>query len=256
MPLTVFIGYDPRERDAFDVARWSLVRRCSEPVYAFPLTQTALREVGLYSRTSYQDSSGQWYDTIDNKPFSTEFSFTRFLVPELARRAGIKDWVMFVDCDFLFLQDVAPLWDLCRTQHSTKALTVVPRQYASTSTTKMDGCKQEAYPRKLQSAMMLFNMKHPGNSELGISEVNSWKGSRLHNFEWLTGNEIGYLPPEWHSLNTDVAARGVIHYTEGGPWFDNYRSCAMANEWINEKAHYDAAHEVTRMPAMKIGIGA
>jgi hypothetical protein len=258
MPLTAFVGYDVREDEAYKVCRWSMVRRCSEPIHVFPLAQKALRQIGLFSRPATMDASGQWFDGLDQKPFSTEFSFTRFLVPELARRAGIKDWVLFVDSDFLYLGDVARLYRQCRADHSDKALVVVPQDYQKEGT-KMDGVAQQSYNRKLWSAMMMFNMSHPSNSELGVSEVNTWHGNKLHALGWLLDHEIGFARPDWHCINSAPESWGgyfpsAIHYTEGGPWFENYRNCPMAEEWLAEQAHMKAAMEVDRLPAMRIGI--
>jgi hypothetical protein len=29
----------------------------------------------------------------------------------------------------------------------------------------------------------------------------------------------------------DIEKPKLIHYTEGGPWFENYRNCEFAQEW-------------------------
>ena len=38
-----------------------------------------------------------------DKLASTEFTFTRFLVPHLM---NYKGWALFIDCDIVFLEDV------------------------------------------------------------------------------------------------------------------------------------------------------
>ena len=40
---------------------------------------------------------------------STDFSFSRFLVPYLC---GYEGWSLFMDCDMLMLDDIAELWAL------------------------------------------------------------------------------------------------------------------------------------------------
>ena len=40
---------------------------------------------------------------------STDFAFSRFLVPLLS---GFEGWALFMDCDMLMLDDVARLWAL------------------------------------------------------------------------------------------------------------------------------------------------
>ena len=43
-PLRVFIGWDSREPEAYDVARFSLQRRASIPVDTVPIKQSELRD--------------------------------------------------------------------------------------------------------------------------------------------------------------------------------------------------------------------
>ena len=102
----VAIGWDSREIDAYQVCEHSLVRRSSIPVAVTPLMHNNLRYFNLFDREWRIDKNGQHWDVLDNAPFSTEFSHTRFLVPELARRNKVKGWVIFCDCDFLWLDDI------------------------------------------------------------------------------------------------------------------------------------------------------
>ena len=44
-----------------------------------------------------------------DKLASTEFTFTRFLVPHLM---NFKGWALFIDCDIIFLEDVTNLFAL------------------------------------------------------------------------------------------------------------------------------------------------
>jgi len=88
--LTVFIGYDSREDIAYRVCRESILKHSSLPVRIIPIKQDELRADGLYTRE---------IDPLS----STEFSFTRFLVPHLMRYEG---WAVFMDCDFLLRHDI------------------------------------------------------------------------------------------------------------------------------------------------------
>ena len=92
-PFRVFVGYDPREHEAYEVCRRSLLRRSSIPLDVRPIRQADLRAAGLYTRARGPTES-------------TEFSFTRFLTPYLA---GYRGWALFVDSDFLYLADIAEL---------------------------------------------------------------------------------------------------------------------------------------------------
>ena len=86
-PLKIFVGWDSREDIAFQVCKESIEHHASVPVEIIPLKQKLLRRDGYYTRP------------VD-KLASTEFTFTRFLIPELAE---FKGWALFIDCDFFFL---------------------------------------------------------------------------------------------------------------------------------------------------------
>ena len=66
--LTVYIGWDSREPIAADVCKHSILEHASIPVDIVMLKQDEPRDRGLY-----------WRDV--DKLASTEFTFTRFLVP-------------------------------------------------------------------------------------------------------------------------------------------------------------------------------
>ena len=83
-PLRIYIGYDSRERAAYEVCVQSLLDHSSMPLSIEPLDERRLRHAGLYRREwTYED--GQYYDTRDGRPWSTEFAFSRFLVPALCQ---------------------------------------------------------------------------------------------------------------------------------------------------------------------------
>ena len=103
---------------------------------------------------------------------------------------------------------------------------------------KMDGQTQTVYPRKNWSSVVLFNCGHPSNKKLDINLVNNpdITGAYLHRFSWLDDTEIGQISHEWNWL-TDWYEEGkdgspkALHYTEGGPWFENYRNCGWHSTW-------------------------
>ncbi|RVW77607.1 Protein CDI [Vitis vinifera] len=125
-PFKIFVGYDPREDIAYEVCRYSILKRASIPVEVIPIKQSELRKKGLYWRER-------------GKLESTEFSFSRFLTPYLANYDG---WAMFVDCDFLYLADIKELRDLV---DDNCAIMCVQHDYAPKETTKMDGAVQTVY---------------------------------------------------------------------------------------------------------------
>ncbi|HJL68535.1 MAG TPA: hypothetical protein QGG77_02605, partial [Prochlorococcaceae cyanobacterium Gl_MAG_24] len=69
---------------------------------------------------------------------------------------------------------------------------------------------------------------------LTVDYVNTASGLELHQFRWLNNDEIGELPPQWNVLvgvqpvPTDAQ---ILHYTLGGPWFDDCHSMSHANVW-------------------------
>ena len=104
-PFPVYIGFDRREPEATKVARASLCDKSSVSLKVVELKEEELRSRGLYDRP-FRTEGAQRIDVRDGRPFSTDFSFTRFLVPELQ---GFRNWAMFCDGDFLFRWDVKDL---------------------------------------------------------------------------------------------------------------------------------------------------
>jgi hypothetical protein len=100
---------------------------------------------------------------------------------------------------------------------------------------KMDGQEQTSYPRKNWSSVMAFNVDHPANDALDIELANSKPGRDLHRFCWLGDDDIGALPPAWNSLvgyTDEVRDPKIVHFTDGGPWFEAFRNVPYADEWF------------------------
>ncbi|MBI1272623.1 MAG: glycosyltransferase [Alphaproteobacteria bacterium] len=227
--ITVFIGYDAREDIAYKVCAYSIERHASMPVKTVPIKLTDMRAQGLYTRAT-EERNGSLWDCISEAPMSTEFAISRFLVPHLSK----TEWAVFCDCDFLWRGDIAELAQLADPE---KALQCVQHNHQPPEKVKMDGRAQLLYARKNWSSMMLWNCKHPSNAKLTVDMVNSVPGRDLHRFCWLEDNEIGALPPTWNWLegHSDPAIDPkVVHYTRGGPWFDNWKHVAYAQEWLDE----------------------
>lgn len=234
--LRVFIGWDSREDEAFQVARSSLVKHSTIPLSVVPLKERALRHAGLYKRR-WSTEGNQKIDSKDGKPFSTEFSFTRFLVPALCQWDG---WAIFVDCDWLFKEDIAKLVSELDDQY---AVMVCMQDYLPNEQTKMDGQKQQRYWRKNWSSFIAFNCSHPTNYMLTVDAVNEEPGSWLHSFGWVPDNEIGGLDPRWNWIEGTTQGEPLaVHYTLGGPWFENYQHVAYAKDWLAEADRIGIKH--------------
>jgi len=232
--LQVFIGYDAREYEAFDVARKSLAMHNYNYNYLYYSSVNKIcirdcRKEGLYYRpTSMRD--GQLYDDISQAPMATEFALTRFLVPELAGDSDDR-WALFMDCDVLVRCDIL---DIMKHADSKYAVMCVKHDIDHGTGTKMRGYKQTQYARKNWSSVMLWNLDHPANKRLTVEHVNTCKGLWLHQLSWLEDHEIGKLPYEWNhlvGLLPENENAKIVHYTLGTPNLAGYEDCEYSNEW-------------------------
>ena len=124
----------------------------------------------------------------------------------------------------------------------------VQHDYNPTGETKMDGRLQSIYPRKNWSSLVLWNCGHPSNKIVTKELVNdpSTTGKYLHRFSWLKDHEIGEINHEWNWLvgwyeEPKNGYPKAIHYTEGGPWFPEYRFCDYHEVWkrsLSEMMNY------------------
>ena len=222
--LNVYIGYDSKEDIAYRVCKYSILKRSNSN-----LKVTSLKLYELVTNKLY-------FRDIDPLA-STEFTYSRFLVPALNKYKG---WAIFCDCDFIFFEDVSKILE---NLDNSKAVYCVQHDYTPKEKHKMDGQKQTIYPRKNWSSFILFNCSHPSNKKLSIDLVNSETGSFLHQFKWLKDNEIGSLDERWNWLegwtsNHNSKKPFAVHYTRGGPWFDEWQDVEFANEWISERDEY------------------
>ncbi len=244
----VFIGYDEREDMAYQVARYSILSQIGDTrpeVRVYKLDHRTLRNNKLFKREWTVEDNGNYKDNSDKKPFSTQFSHSRFLVPAYAKMLGLKGQALFVDCDFLFKGDINDLFDL--TEKQDVLLSCVKHNFTPIVETKMDGQSQKAYTFKLWSAMMMFKLDNAKIYEmLDPERVNKWEGAPLHRFMWISpshqmvNSEIGDIPEEWQFIPEHSEDRvpydsiRAIHYTVGGPWFDHMRECSYAHDWWKE----------------------
>ncbi len=210
--IKLFIGYDDAESVAYHTLVQSVIERTTVPVSITPVKMTMLPE----------------YKRPRNPKQSNEFSFTRFLVPYLS---GYEGFAIFMDCDMMLTVDLDELWQL---RDETKSVQVVKHDYTPKNQTKYLGAIQYPYPRKNWSSVMLFNCGHDHCKRLTPNYVNTAEPMALHRFYWTHEDCIGELPVEWNHLvgeyEPNPAARN-IHWTVGGPWFNEYYEVEWSNEW-------------------------
>ena len=222
--LTVFIGWDSREDIAYQVAKASILRH-NPNVNVQPLKLYELREKGLYTRDV--DAAG-----------STEFTISRFLAPLMC---DYKGYSVFMDCDMVLTTDIANIMKEADLSKTVNCVQHDYEQFGELSDVKMDGKVQAHYPRKNWSSVMLFN--NAKCTELTKDYVNKATPKELHRMMWAD-EDIGELHHRWNYLagyyNDDDYS--IIHWTDGGPWFDNYRDCPLNEIWYNELFHLYGVH--------------
>jgi hypothetical protein len=210
--IRIFVGFDGREAVAFPVLAHSIHIHATRPVSIAPLMLGQLRDIYLREPHPLQ---------------STDFAFTRFLVPYLC---GYEGWALFIDCDMLFRDDVARLWELRDERYTVQ---VVKHVHVPTETTKFLSQPQTRYEKKNWSSVMLFN--NAKCRALSPDYVNTASGLELHQFKWLADDaQIGELPARWnHLVGYDPPDPRVanVHFTTGGPYFAEYADCEFAEEW-------------------------
>jgi lipopolysaccharide biosynthesis glycosyltransferase len=137
-----------------------------------------------------------------------------------------------MDCDMLLRTDIKTLWDMRDDKH---AVMVCKHDYEPNQNAKFRGAKNEPFPKKNWSSMMMMN--NAKCKALTPEFVNTATGLELHQYRWLESEElIGSLPLTWNWLVSEyeynVMANNV-HFTLGGPYFKGYEDSDYADEWFN-----------------------
>ena len=213
--IPVFIGYDPREAIAFHVCANSIIRQASQPVCIVPLALNLFRD---YKETHTDGSN--------------HFIYSRFLVPHLTDYEG---WAIFIDGDMIVRGDITELWEL---QNPYMDAMVVKHDYKTKMPVKYLGAKNEDYPRKNWSSVILWNCNSFPNRRLTPQFVQQSTGSELHRFSWLEDDRIGELPPEWNWLPDEYGENldaKLLHYTLGTPCFQEFADTPQGSEWHRER---------------------
>jgi lipopolysaccharide biosynthesis glycosyltransferase len=214
-PIPVFVGYDPREAIAYHTCVNSIIRHASHPVAIVPIALNLFQD---YTETHTDGSN--------------HFIYTRFLVPHLMEFQG---WAIFIDGDMILRDDIVKLWKL---KESDKDVMVVKHNYQTRTPVKYLGAKNENYPRKNWSSVILWNCNGLSNRQLTPEFVQASTGAFLHRFSWIEDDRIGELPPEWNWLPDEYGVNlnaKLLHYTLGTPCFQEFADTPQANEWHRER---------------------
>lgn len=214
--IPIFIGYDPKEPIVFHVCANSIIRQSTRPVSIIPL---ALNLINSYKEV-HNDGSNN-------------FIYSRFLVPHLMNYTG---QAIYIDGDMVIKEDINQLWQL---RDHTKSVQVVKHNYKTRQTIKYLSQKNENYPRKNWSSMILWNCSSDDNKVLTPEYIMNSTGSHLHRFQWINDDYIGELPIEWNWLPDELGpnySAKLLHYTLGAPCFKEFVNTEMADDWHKEHA--------------------
>jgi len=201
--IRCFIGYDPREAVAYHTCVQSIIDNTKSHITFHPI------------RGERRDGSN-------------DFIYARFLVPWLSGFSGTS---IFLDGDMIMRGDIADLYALKRLDQGVQ---VVKHDYKTKYPVKYLGNKNDDYPRKNWSSVMVWNNAYFPNRKLTPEFVASKPGSFLHRFLWLNDGQIGQLPEEWNRLVLEQEIQPddkLLHYTVGTPCFTEYADCDGAEEW-------------------------
>jgi len=212
--IPIFIGYDPREAIAYHTCVNSIIRNASRPVSIVPVALNLFKD---YNETHTDGSN--------------HFIYTRFLVPYLM---GFTGSAIFIDGDMIVRGDIAELWDM---RNPYMDVQVVKHNYKTRMPTKYLGAKNEDYPRKNWSSVILWNCNSFPNRKLTPEYVQKATGAELHRFSWIDDSRIGELPIEWNWLPDEFGPNAnakLLHYTLGTPCFNEFADTPQNEDWHQE----------------------
>ena len=141
--VDIIVGFDEREAVAYHTFTQSVIEKSTTPIRFLPLCKGSL--------STYEEV---------HKDGSNDFIYSRFLVPYLMNFNG---WAIYADGDMVCLEDIKKLWDL---RNNKYAVQVVKHNYKTKISKKYWGNKNEDYPRKNWSSLILWNCNHPSHKKL------------------------------------------------------------------------------------------
>jgi len=207
----IVVGFDQKESVAYHTFVQSVIENSTIPTRFMPLN--------IGSLTNYKET---------HKDGSNDFIYSRFLVPYLMNFNG---WAIYADGDMVCLEDIKKLWDL---RDDKFAVQVVKHDYKTKVKSKYWGNKNEDYPRKNWSSLILWNCNHASHKILNPEFIQKQTGAFLHRFSWIKDQEIGEIEKEWNWLAMEYEEKNdinLIHYTIGTPCFEEYQNKSLSSYW-------------------------
>lgn len=256
--ITVYIGWDSREPFASEVAKSSLLRRTKCDIDIKFLKHKELRKAGIFKREWLISFDGTRTDISDNRQFSTEYSYTRFLVPYLNNFSG---FALYIDGDVFFKgkthgDDI--IKDLFNGIDHGAALSCVKHYHMPSEIIKSDGQEQSFYEKKNWSSVVLWDCSNPLHRILTPYTVNHSNGKWLHQFKWLNDSNVGSLEERWNWLEGYSDGKinpRIVHFTRGGCWFKEYEKSMYSDLWFEEYEYWQKNNQelLTALPTIKYG---
>ena len=209
----IFIGFDQREACAYHTFVQSLINHSSIPLDITPLC--------LKSLVGYKEF---------HRDGGNDFVYSRFLSPFLNNFDG---WAIYADGDMVCQADIL---ELLKLKDDSKAVMVAKHNYQTKQSKKYFNNKNENYPKKNWSSVILWNCSHPKHKILTPEFIQNQSGKFLHRFSWLNEDEIGEIPLEWNWLALEYPENKeakIIHYTLGTPCLKEYKDTNMSDIWYD-----------------------
>ena len=212
--LNIYIGYDSRHTSVAE-----LNKKCLESgiIFGAGSGETYNQMDKWVPEIKFLDISKIPEYTRDYANQSTEFTYSRFLIPYLENYEGFS---IFLDDDILFTESILPMFNFLDMDDAVACIKYDFDKYAET---KFTGEKNVSYPKKLWSSLMIFNNGHEDCKKLTPEIVNTESGKYLHQFEWT--DKISEIPDwyvftEGHDTEETNWRPSAYHYTRGGPWIE------------------------------------
>ena len=203
--MVIYIGYDSSQPEAYAVCEAS-IRKYNGSHTIKPLIKNKIEE---------------YYRPYQNE--STEFAFTRFLVPFLSNYHGNA---LFCDSDFMWKCDPQEI-----TYHINEPHDVYCVQHPDflVPCKKMNKKVNSSYPKKNWSSLMYFD--NTRCRRLTPTYVNQAPAGALHEMKWATS--IGSLPAEFNAMVNYYQFKEpkAVHFTDGGPWHGINDNLEYSQEW-------------------------
>lgn len=205
--VNIYIGYDSTHKGLEDLCKFSIEN------YTKFGSKMFIPEIKILKHQDIEEYTRPYAEQ------STEFTYSRFLVPYLENYEGYS---IFVDDDILFNGD--DILTFFMHLNPKDAVACVKYPYFDAVETKFKEEKNVSYSKKLWSSLMVFNNSHPDCKKLTPELINTASGKYLHQFEWT--DQISRIPDKYiltsgYDTIHEKPGHLAVHYTNGGPWIQD-----------------------------------